>query len=74
MDAKVDLLLLGQDRTNKEVKDLSERLNKVEAELVSLKAEKTTTEKHRSGVWAMVTAAASLVVSAISALAERIIP
>lgn len=69
LDAKVDLLLSGQDRRDVVLKEVSDRLHKVEVELTAIKAERTTTTKHVSAVWAFVVAIASMAVSAWGVLA-----
>ena len=72
LDAKVDILLSGQDRRDVVLKEVSDRLFKVEVEIIALQAEKKTTEKHHSNIWAFIVAVASLAISAVTAFVDKI--
>jgi hypothetical protein len=71
LDAKVDMLLAGQDRRDLVLKEVSDRLGRVEVEVATLKTEKTTTKSNLSSLWAFVAAIAAFGVSAWQAWAGR---
>jgi hypothetical protein len=72
LDAKVDILLSGQDRRDLVLKEVSDRLSKVESDIVALTTERQTAQKHTSAVWAFIMAGASLLVTAFTAVADKI--
>ena len=74
LDGKVDMVLAGQARTNEEVKDLGARIDKVERELVAIKAERGTERRWSAGIWAVLTSVGALVVSAVAAMAGFLAP
>lgn len=71
LDAKVDLLLAGQDRRDLVLKEVSDRLQKLEIDVAAMKTEKTTTTKNASTLWAFVTAVGALALSAWQILARH---
>jgi hypothetical protein len=74
LDGKVDMVLAGQARTNEEVKDLGARIDKVERELVAIKAERGTERRWSAGIWTVLTSAVALVVSTVAAVAGFLAP
>lgn len=74
LDGKMDMVLAGQSKMDAEVKDLGTRIDKVERELVAIKAERGTERRWSAGIWTVLTSAAALVVSAVAALAGFLAP